>query len=46
MKSYKKELWFETSTRRAFINITDQVEKCLYESGISEGLILVNAMQI
>ena len=46
MKSYKKELWFETSTRRAFINITSQVEKCLAESGIHEGLALVNAMHI
>jgi len=46
MKSYRKELWFETPTRRAFINITGQVEKCLNESGIQEGLILVNAMHI
>lgn len=46
MKSYKKELWFETSTRRAFLNITGQVEKCLEESNISEGLCLVNAMHI
>ena len=46
MKSYRKELWFETSTRRAFLNITGQVEKCLNESGIKEGLILVNAMHI
>ncbi len=46
MKSYRKELWFETSTRRAFINITPEVEKCLAESGINEGLILVNAMHI
>ncbi len=46
MKSYRKELWFETATRRAFLNITGQVEKCLYESGIQEGLILVNAMHI
>ncbi len=46
MKSYRKELWFETATRRAFINITGQVEKCLNESGIQEGLILVNAMHI
>ena len=45
MKSYRKELWFETSTRRAFLNITGQVEKCLYESGIQDGLVLVNAMQ-
>jgi len=46
MKSFRKELWFETTTRRAFLNITGQVEKCLYESGIKEGLALVNAMHI
>ncbi len=46
MKSYRKELWFEVPTRRAFINITPQVEKCLEESGITEGLVLVNAMHI
>ncbi len=46
MKSYRKELWFETPTRRAFLNITGQVEKCLQESGIQEGMILVNAMHI
>ncbi len=46
MKSYRKELWFETSTRRAFINITPQVEEALRESGIEEGLCLVNAMHI
>ena len=46
MKSYRKELWFEVPTRRAFINITSQVEQCLAESGIQEGLILVNAMHI
>ena len=46
MKSYRKELWFETSTRRAFINITGQVEKCLEESSIKEGLCLVNPMHI
>ena len=46
MKSYRKELWFETSTRRAFINITVQVERCLSDSGIKEGLVLVNAMHI
>ena len=46
MKSYRKELWFEIPTRRAFVNITGQVEKCLIESGIKEGLILVNAMHI
>jgi secondary thiamine-phosphate synthase enzyme len=46
MKSYKKELWFETTTRRAFLNITGEVDKCLLESGIKEGLCLVNAMHI
>jgi len=46
MKSYRKELWFETKTRRAYINITPQVEACLKESGIKEGFVLVNAMHI
>ncbi len=46
MKSYRKELWFEIPTRRAFINITGQVQKCLDESGIKEGLILINPMHI
>lgn len=46
MKSFRKELWFEIPTRRAFVNITGQVEKCLYESGVREGLVLVNAMHI
>jgi secondary thiamine-phosphate synthase enzyme len=46
MKSYRKELWFNISTRRAFINITPQVEDCLRESGIKEGLCLVNPMHI
>ena len=46
MKSYTKELWFEVPTRRAFINITAQVEQCLRESGIQEGLLLCNAMHI
>jgi secondary thiamine-phosphate synthase enzyme len=46
MKSYRKELWFEIPTRRAFINITDQVQKCLEESGIKEGFILINPMHI
>ena len=46
MKSYKKELWFSTSSRRELINITPDVNQCLSESGISEGLILVNAMHI
>lgn len=46
MKSYRKELWFETRSRRAFINITTEVENCLRESGIKEGLLLCNAMHI
>jgi secondary thiamine-phosphate synthase enzyme len=46
MKSYRKELWFEIATRRAFVNITSDVEQCLRESGIKEGLALVNAMHI
>ena len=46
MKSYTKELWFEVPTRRAFINITSQVEQCLRESGIQEGFLLCNAMHI
>jgi secondary thiamine-phosphate synthase enzyme len=46
MKSYRKELWFEAPTRRAFINITQQVEACRRESGIKEGLVLANAMHI
>ena len=46
MKSYRKELWFNTPQRRAFINITSQVQECLRESGIKEGLVLCNAMHI
>jgi secondary thiamine-phosphate synthase enzyme len=46
MKSYRKELWFNVPTRRGFINITSQVRSCLQESGIREGLVLVNAMHI
>lgn len=46
MKTYRKELFFQTPTRRAFINITPEVEACLQESGIREGLVLVNAMHI
>jgi secondary thiamine-phosphate synthase enzyme len=46
MKSYRKELTFHTRTRRAFINITPQIEECLRESGIKEGLLLCNAMHI
>jgi secondary thiamine-phosphate synthase enzyme len=46
MKSFRKELWFNVPDRRAFINITPQVQECLRESGIQEGLCLVNAMHI
>ncbi|HEB10985.1 MAG TPA: YjbQ family protein [Spirochaetales bacterium] len=46
MKSYRKELWFKTDTRRAYINITPQVKECLAESGIREGILLCNAMHI
>lgn len=46
MKSYRKELWFDVKERREFINITPQVEQCLRESGIEEGLLLCNAMHI
>jgi secondary thiamine-phosphate synthase enzyme len=46
MKSFRKELWFEIPSRRGFVNITPQVQECLRESGIKEGLCLVNAMHI
>ena len=46
MKSYRKELWFNTSSRRELINITPEVNRCLLESGIKEGLLLCNAMHI
>jgi len=46
MKSYRKELWFNVPSRRAFVNITSQVEQCVQESGIREGLLLCNAMHI
>jgi thiamine phosphate synthase YjbQ (UPF0047 family) len=46
MKSYRKELLFNVPTRRAFINITPQVEECFRESRITEGLTLVSAMHI
>jgi secondary thiamine-phosphate synthase enzyme len=46
MKSYRKELWFEVPRRRAFINITPQISAALAESGVHEGLCLVNAMHI
>jgi len=46
MKHFRKELWFNVPARRGFVNITPQVEVCLRESGIREGLVLVNAMHI
>lgn len=46
MKSHRKELWFNLPTRRGFVNITQQVEACLHESEIQEGLILISAMHI
>ena len=46
MKSYRKELWFNIPARRGFVNITPEVEIALRESGIREGLVLVNAMHI
>ena len=46
MKSYRKELWFETRQRLEFVNITPEVQRCLAESGVQEGLCLVNAMHI
>ena len=46
MHSFRKELWFETARRRELINITPQVENCIKESKISDGIILINAMHI
>jgi secondary thiamine-phosphate synthase enzyme len=46
MRSHREELWFETKTRRAYINITRQVESVVKNSGVQEGLVLVNAMHI
>jgi len=46
MKSYRKELWFNTPHRRDYINITGEVEQCVDESGVKEGMCLVNAMHI
>ena len=46
MKSFRKELWFNVPSRRGFLNITPDVETCLAESGVREGLVLVNAMHI
>ena len=46
MKSYRKELWMNTNTRRAYLNITPQINECLKESGVQEGFLLCNAMHI
>lgn len=46
MKSHRKELWFNVPERVGFINITSQVEEALRESGIREGIALINAMHI
>lgn len=46
MKSYREELWFHTQSRREFINITPQVDRVIQDSGIQEGLVLVNSMHI
>lgn len=46
MKSYRRELWFETTRRRELVHITPHIEECLRESGIKEGLLLCNAMHI
>ena len=46
MKSYRKELWMNTDSRRAYLNITPQINECLKESGVKEGLLLCNAMHI
>src|ERR1700757_1224851 len=46
MKTYRKELSFETKKRREFIRITPQIENCVRESGVQEGMVLVNAMHI
>jgi thiamine phosphate synthase YjbQ (UPF0047 family) len=46
MKSYRKDLWFEVPTRRAFINITSDVQQCIDESGVKDGLVLVNTKHI
>ena len=46
MTSYRKELWFNTTSRREFINITREIQKCIDDSKVKEGLVLVNAMHI
>lgn len=46
MRSYRKELWFNVPARRGMLNITPEIDRCLQESGIREGMVLVNAMHI
>jgi secondary thiamine-phosphate synthase enzyme len=46
MKSYREELWFNISTRRGFVNITEKIENCIKKSGVQEGLVLINSMHI
>jgi len=46
VKSYRHELWFNVNARRGFVNITPEIERCVRESGVKEGLVLVNAMHI
>jgi secondary thiamine-phosphate synthase enzyme len=46
MKSFRKELWFNIPKRRGLVNITREVQRCIDESGVKEGLVLVNAMNI
>ena len=46
MKSYRRELWVHLPTRMGFVNITSQVMQCIKESGVSEGIVLINAMHI
>jgi len=46
VKSYRKELWFHVPSRRGFVNVTPQVKACLEDSGVTDGLVLVNAMHI
>jgi secondary thiamine-phosphate synthase enzyme len=46
MKSFRKELWFNTKNRREYLNITHEIDRCISESTIKEGMVLVNAMHI
>ena len=46
MKTFRKELWLDVPTRRAFVNITHEVEEAVIESGVMDGLVLINAMHI